>query len=528
MNWSASLPGSRSPRKLLQAFLFAAVFLYAAFKAANYVLADDMTGLAYVGLLFIASAFVVAMLNNWRNGLYFFLAWLLFEDFARKYLGNNMAIYFGKDFLALVVYLSFFVAYRRKEVVSFRPPFLVPVLIFMWFGFMQIFNPASTFIVYGFLGFKLFFYYMPLVFVGYALLNSETDLRRFFFVNLFLAMIIVSLGIAQSILGHTFLNPAHPAEEIRELSTSYRVAPISGAISYRPTSVFVSTGRFGNFLLVTWLLVFGFGGYLLLRHKRGRIFAFVAICLTTAALALCSSRGVVLWSTGSAIVGSIAYIWGAPWRQREVMRVLRTIQRAALGIALALLLLFFVFPDALLSRVAFYSETLSPSSTASELQYRTWDYPLANFLGAFNYERWPYGYGIGTSSLGTQYVTSIFHVKPPPVGVEGGFGTLVVEMGIGGLILWFLMSFAILLSAWRVVKKLKGSPWFPLAFIIFWYAGLLLIPMTFAGMATYEDFVLNAYLWLLLGMLFRLPTLSISAQFAPLKRSFPMRDFRTS
>jgi hypothetical protein len=522
---NGSLPATRSPGKLLRALGLAVLFIYAANKAASYVVANDMTGLVYVAMLFIGCSFVVAMLNNWRNGLYFFLAWLLFEDFARKFLGNNMVIYFAKDFLALVVYLSFFVAYRRKDVISFRPPFLVPLLLFVWFGVMQIFNPASTSIVYGLLGFKLFFYYIPLLFVGYALINSEAQLRRFFFVNLILGMIIVCLGIAQAILGHTFLNPANPAEEIRELSTLYRVAPISGAILYRPTSVFVSTGRFGNFLLVTWLLVFGFGGYLLLRYKRGRAFAFIALGLTAAGLALCSSRGVVLWGTGSAIIGSIAFIWGAPWRQREVMRVLRTVQRAAAGVVLAMALLFFIFPEALLSRVAFYRETLTPGSSTSELQIRTWDYPLRNFLGAFGYERWPYGYGIGTTSLGTQYVASIFHVKAPVTGVESGFGALVVEMGIGGLVLWFVMSFSILFTAWRVVKKLRGSPWFPLAFMIFWYAGLLLLPMTFTGIATYEDFVLNAYLWLLLGILFRLPALALSSQYAAMQPSPPMRRF---
>jgi len=507
----------------LQGLLLVVVFLYTANKAASYVIANDMNGLAYVTLICIGSAFVVATLNNWRNGLYFFLTWLLFEDFARKFLGNNMAIYFAKDFLALMVYLSFFVAYRRRQVTTFRPPFLVAVLVFVWFGFMQIFNPASTSLIYGFLGFKLFFYYIPLLFIGYALLNSESELRRFFFVNLILGSIIISLGIAQAILGHTFLNPSNPAEEIRDLSTLYRVAPISGAIMYRPTSVFVSTGRFGNFLLVSWLLVFGFGGYLLLRHKRGRPFAFIVLCLTSAGLALCSSRGVVLWSTGSAIIGSLAYLWGAPWRQREVMRVLRTIQRAAIGIVLAMVLLFFIFPEALLSRVAFFSETLTPGTNTSELQFRTWDYPVTNFLAAFTYDRWPYGYGIGTTSLGTQYVASIFHVRPPAVGVESGFGAIVVEMGIGGLILWFVMSFAILISAWRVVKKLRGSPWFPIAFMIFWYAGLLLIPMTFAGMATYEDFVLNAYFWLLLGILFRLPTLAASVQYEVMQSTMPMR-----
>ena len=493
---------------------FLVFFVLAAYKVAGYVIAGDMTGLAFVAMAFAGCVFAVVTLNSWRNGLYIFLAWLLFEDFARKYLGNNMAIYFAKDVLVAAVYLSFFLAYRRKEVAAFRPPFLVPVLLFVWFGVMQVFNPASTNLMYGVLGLKLFFYYIPLFFVGYALLNSEAELRHFFFFNIILALIIVSLGIAQSILGHTFLNPATLADDIRDLSTLYRMSPISGLIMYRPTSVFVSTGRFGNFLLVTWLLVFGFSGHLLLRHKRGRTLAFVALVLTVAALALCSSRGVVLWTAGSAIVGVLAFIWGAPWRDREVIRVLRTAQRTALGIALGLGLLFFVFPEALLSRVAFYTETLSPGSNASELQYRTWDYPLTNFLGAFGYDRWLYGYGIGTTSLGTQYVARIFGAKPPVIGVESGFGTLVIEMGTGGLILWFVMSFAILFSAWRVVKKLRGSAWFPLAFVIFWYSGLLLLPMTFTGIQAYEDFVLNAYLWLLLGILFRLPTLGVSAQYA--------------
>jgi hypothetical protein len=87
-------------------------------------------------------------------------------------------------------------------------------------------------------------------------------------------------------------------------------------------------------------------------------------------------------------------------------------------------------------------------------------------------------------------------------------------MGIGGLLLWIVMSLAITVSAWKVVKKLKGSPFFPLGFVLFWYAFVLLFPQTFGGMQAYEDFLFNAYFWLLLGVLFRLPTLALSAQFA--------------
>jgi hypothetical protein len=494
-------------------FVFA---LVAAYEVSGYVISGDVSGLALIGLVFIGAAIVVAMLNNWRNGLYFFLGWLLFEDCARKFFGNNMAIYFAKDILVAVVYLSFFVAYRRhaKDIQKFRPPFGMAVLLLVWFGAAQVFNPASTHLLYGVLGMKVFFYYIPLLFLGYAVINSERELRRFFYINLGLMLVIAALGIAQAIIGPTFLNPSVIQEDIRLVSQTYRVAPISGAIVYRPTSVFVSTGRFSDLLIVAWFIVFGFSGYLLLRHRRGRIFAFLSLATTAAACLMCASRGVFMWTLGASLVGAAAFLWGAPWRQGEARRVIRTLQRAVLGVALGVVALLFAFPQALLDRLAVYSETLDPRSPAYEVARRAHDYPMANFLAAFNYDRWPYGYGIGTMSLGGQYVARIFHTQPPTTGVESGFGNIVLEMGIVGLALWLIMSAAISISAWRVVRKLKGSPWFPLAFMIFLYASMLLIPITYAGLQAYQDFVLNAYMWLLLGVLFRLPTLALSAQFA--------------
>src|SRR5215472_13417841 len=261
----------------------------AAYLLAQYVITDNFAGLAYTGLAIFGCALVIGVVSNWRNGVYLFLAWLLFEDFARKFLGNNMAIYFAKDFLVLVVFICFLAEYRRRKVTTFRPPFLVPLLIFIWFGAVQVFNPASTTIWYGLMGFKICFYYVPLVFIGYAFLNSEVELRRFFTVNLLLALIIISLGIAQSILGPSFLNPRVQAEELRELSSLYRVAPGTGAVAYRPTSVFVSAGRYANFIAVAWPLVLGFSGYLLLRQRRGRTLTFIAIAVTAGGAFLTAS-----------------------------------------------------------------------------------------------------------------------------------------------------------------------------------------------------------------------------------------------
>jgi hypothetical protein len=97
---------------------------FGAYEFAQYVINDDVTGLAYAVLGLAAGAVVVATLNSWRNGVYFFLSWLLFEDFARRFHGNNMAIYFAKDFLLMVVLISFLKAIRRKEVTIFRLPIL--------------------------------------------------------------------------------------------------------------------------------------------------------------------------------------------------------------------------------------------------------------------------------------------------------------------------------------------------------------------------------------------------------------------
>jgi hypothetical protein len=500
------LPGQfhKGPLALLIGF---AIFFVSAYGLADYVIVGDFVGLSYVGLAVIVGASVIVILNDWRTGTLLFFGWIFFEDFARKYLGNNMAIYFGKDVIVAIVYLSFIMARRRHEAQYFRPPFYIPLLLFFWFGLIQVFNPASPIFYYGILGMKLYFYYIPLMFIGYSFLQSEADVRRFFPFLMILTVIVTGLGVAQSILGHTFLNPATIQEDIRDLSTIYRVSPISGAIVYRPTSVFVSSGRYAFFLVPAWLFAFGYGVYLLLRSRKGRLLTLLALATTTVAIALCASRGTLLWTLGSALICTPAFLWGCPWQKGQLVRVLRGFQRTVIAATFAILLTHAVYPGAVKGSFSFYWETLDPSSSASELVHRTQDYPWRNFMGAFNYPRWPYGYGIGTCSLGTQYIGRILHVPPLGIGVESGFGALVLELGIVGLLLYLLSAASIVISAWRVALKLRGTFWFPIAFVIFWYSFLFLFPYVWGGFQSFEDFILNALLWFSLGMVFRLPTL---------------------
>jgi len=514
----SSGPLRRNPLFIIGSLLFAA---FAAYYLADMVISGDTTGLVFVGLVFIVGVGMLSMLKDWRTGTFIFFGWLFFEDLARKYMGNNMVIYFGKDILVAVVYLSFFIATTRKRAKIFRPPFLIPLLIFLWFGLVQVFNPASTSFFYGILGMKLYFYYVPLFFIGYAFFESEAEINRFFPFLMAILLAVAGLGIVQSIVGPTFLNPSSLAEDIRELSTTYRVAPISGLIAYRPTSVFVSTGRFAFMLTPAWLFAFGYGVYLLLRSRRYRLLAFIALGVLSVAIAMCASRGALMWTLGSAVVCAPALIWGCPWQKGQLVRILRSFQRAALVVVLSLFVMFLVYPDALKARLSVYQETLDPSSSASEVGHRTQFYPLQQLMYAFDYPRWPYGYGIGTASLGTQYITRIMHAQPMGIGVESGFGGMILELGIGGLFLFLILASSIFVHAARVMLKLRNTPWFPLGFVIFWYTFLYLFPYLWTGLQQFQDFILNSFFWFFLGVLFRLPSF-VPTQQAAAKSAAPL------
>jgi len=512
MKGVGALPQLRSTRNPLLALGFSAVALFLAYKAARAILANDLNTLGLSALLLIGGAVFIAILNNWKRGLYLLIGWILFEDFVRKYLGNNMAIYFAKDALALVLYLSYFRARMGKQVEKFKLPFRIAFIAFFWFCLLQMFNPALPSIFYGILGMKVDFLYCPLVFVCYTFSESEEDLRRFFSYICVLIMIVAGLGLAQSIIGPTFLNPKNLQDDIRELATGYRVAPISGLLAYRPTSVFVSSGRFQDFLIVAWLICLGYSGYLLLRTRQGRGLAFSSLGVVAAASLMSASRGVFMWNMGSTLVVIAGFVWGAPWRQGEALRVLRAIQRTCLLIGIGFIVLLTIFPQELGSRMAIYSETLMPNSPASELINRTQTYPLQQLGYAFDYPRWPYGYGLGAVTLGGQYVQRILGAAPTNVGVESGFGNWIVETGIVGLILFLILGASIGFCAWKVVLQLRGTPWFPLSFVIFLFSVLLFFPMTYTSFNTYQDFVINSNLWLLLGILFRLKTYPAAVQ----------------
>jgi hypothetical protein len=504
----------RIPSAKNQSVLGGTVFVvgvWMAYEIGGKIANGDMRTIEFAALGFAGCGAALAILRNWRTGFYCFFVWLLFEDLARKYMGNGLALFFGKDILVGLTYISLYAAIRRGREKTFRPPFLLPLAIFVWLGAIQIFNSNSPNILYGLLGFKVYFYYIPLLWVGYALIRKDQDLRTFLVLNAAIATLIASVGIIQAIVGNGFLNPAVLAPQIAELGDLDKITPIGGQVFNLPDSVFVSAGRFGAYLVVVFIVIAGTASYLLLSSRSGRKIVFLGIGAVTAAALLSGSRGSLVYMTASAPVMAVAFLWGAPWRQRQAHRLVKAIRRSVIVAALGFAAVLLVFPEQAGTRIAFYTETLSPSSSAYEGTWRAYGYPLENLMKALSAPNWVLGNGIGVASLGRQYVAEVLKQPPPDLWMEEGFGVLIVELGIVAPFLWILWSGALLYFSWKVVRGVRGTRFFPMAFAVFWYALLLLWILTWSGLSIYQNFVNNAYLWILVGILFRLPDLAASA-----------------
>jgi hypothetical protein len=501
------------PRFRNQALIGASVFLlslWLAWEVGGRIVAEDEQSLIFGVFIFTGCVVAATTLRNWRTGFYLFFVWMLFEDLFRKYMGNGLALFFGKDILAALVYISLFAAIRRGREKRFRAPFLLSLGLFFLLGALQIFNQNSPHILYGLLGFKTYFYYIPFMYVGYALIRGDEDLRKFLVLNAALCGLIAALGIAQAILGNSFLNPATLAPELQDLGNLEKVTPLTNQAFSLPDSVFVSSGRFDEFLTLAFILTLGAIGYLILSNSRDRKIVFPAIGIIGVATLLSGSRGAFMFMLISALALAAGFLWGAPWRQRQAHRVVKAIRRSVIFGAIGLALILLLFPREAGSRIEYYTETLLPGGSDYQLEDRTWDYPIRNLISVFSGPNWVLGNGIGTASLGGQYVAKLIGRPPLNLGAEEGYATLIAEMGIIAPFLWILWTASLLYYGWGVILQLRQTRFVPIALAIIWFAFLLFFPMTYGGLAAYQNYMNNAYVWLLVGILFRLPEIQAS------------------
>ncbi len=495
-----------SPKAVGAIFLVAAIWL--AYEMGQWVLEGGIHGLVLRTAMLAGMAIALAVLVRWRNGILLFLSWLMVEDLVRKYMGNPMYVYFVKDALLAVIYVSYFVGVARGRERVFRPGFWVPLVALFFLALGQAFNPRSTSVFYGAMGMKIDFYYVPLIFLGFSFLRSREDLDRFLAFSFKLSILVAGVGIIQGLGWKNFLNPATLAPEFRSLGQLVRWAPGMEQVVSAPPSVFVSQGRYANYLVLMFTLALGGVAYQVFRRRPAKL-TYLTLAVLATAIFLAGSKGALVYGILTLAGVGMGLLWGTRGQRWASARLGKIMRRSAVALAASLVLLLALYPSLAGRWSTYYYEMLWPDSSSSVLAARTGSYPLNEFEKVLEYSGWEWGYGTGTASLGMQYVTSLLKAPPPLApAVENGFGDMMIEWGVLGPILWVMMSVGVVLTAWRVTKRLAATPYYPLAFSITWFAFWVLLPFTWGSVTTYQNYIVNAYLWMLIGVLCRLPDLA--------------------
>src|SRR6185436_492757 len=124
-------------------------------------------------------ASLVWSVRRWKEAVQVALVLLIFEGAIRKWLvpGAQDLIYFAKDVFLLGAYVGFFQSPERRRYQPPAAPVLYGLLVAgIFLGVLQIFNPNLPNLLVGVLGFKAYFFYVPLIFILPAMFRSDREL----------------------------------------------------------------------------------------------------------------------------------------------------------------------------------------------------------------------------------------------------------------------------------------------------------------------------------------------------------------
>ena len=188
-------------------------------------------------------------------------------------------------------------------------------------------------------------------------------------------------------------------------------------------------------------------------------------------------------------------------RIRGRSRVPRLLGMAALAMAAAGLLVL-VAPTQAANQVSFYAQSLNPTSEKSEWDWRWAAYTEGITLG-IQKSSW-LGRGAGTHSVGLQYLLggSANSVKAVGYEVESGWGAVAIELGKIGLALWVIWSIVWSRRLMASLKALRGQPDAQAALPLVAYVLLALFVLFFTGYQSFQNYIVNANIWLMSGIVF--------------------------
>lgn len=389
-------------------------------------------------VLLIAGATAVWAFRNWRRAVQYVMVLLILEGAIRKWIfpGAQDIVYFGKDLLLLGVYAGFLTRDRP----GLRPPQLQLLFGLLGagtlFGLLQIFNPRLPSLLVGVLGFKAYFFYVPLFWVLPAAFSSDAELGRFLRRYGLIAIPVGLLAAAQFVSPsssalNTYARAASEASDVATFGTSSRV---------RVTATFAYITGFTSYLFANVALLLALLGAERWRMKRN-LWLFSALGLTMLGMMMSGSRGPIV----VLIVLMPIYGWLAIARESGGGA---TTGRLVVALLFVGALAAYFGADA----IAEWRDRASGTTDAGERILVPFSAPFSvlDRAGLF-------GYGIGaTHQMAMAIVKTprqFYWLEGPNIEVESG--RVMLELGPIGFLLTYVVRLVLVAYALRQVFRLR-------------------------------------------------------------------------
>jgi hypothetical protein len=237
--------------------------------------------------------------------------------------------------------------------------------------------------------------------------------------------------------------------------------------------------------------------------NRGRLRGVAAACVLVSVAAVWVSGGRSGLVQGLALLG-IALI---PIMQHLRRSALVTFVLVVFGVIAGTAAISYFLPDLLSNRFAFYLSTLNPLSGANEWGFR-WSQFTSNLQRGIDLGG-VIGLGTGHESLGKQYLYGgSTNSTRGLYSIEGGYAAIAVEFGLVGLVIWLVWTIAWTRRqigfAWAERDRAIGSA----GRVLVGYLVIFVIIEFAIGFQSFQNYLANAYFWLLSGVVFGIHRMS--------------------
>lgn len=452
--------------------------------------------------------FWLAILVRWRLGFIGLLVFLPFAGVVSLKFQSVKAVLLLKDVVfVLPAYLSFFLFHPRERRLATIPK---PVLWAMGFlallVILQTMNPEIEHWMVAAIGLKVWLFYMPLIFLAAAYINSREDLARLLRILVILSIIPCAVGLLQWFGAMTFgyreTMESFYGEAARGATQNFGYHVYGGNL-YRIPSTFTFVSQYFGFTM--GMAVFG---YCLMRTDPSpgwRRFGLVMLGVYVAASALSGARGALVFIPLLMVVTAFL--------DQRLSGIL------GIAIAVPVIVLTALNLGGLDPQILFGATKILVTNYSEEIVYE-------NIINAFLQHPLGIGTGMNTGAARHAFDTAAQASKQLSF-LENYYAKAMVELGFIGLPAALAVFVAIIVKGLGVLRMLKdkGLRGAAAALVAFF-----IVIMIHSGKGWQVDYdPINVYLWVFAGVLFKLTALDgmPAIQTAAAKRrALPQRTSR--